>query len=296
VGRALAPIERIVSQWALFHRAHEGWQHLALLLDEVPADSSRTMLPRPKSQLTVHQISVVPPNGKKPTLRMVSFAAQAGQAVGVIGASGAGKSTLANALTGLWQPVAGDIRLDQAPLDQYDRDDLGRSIGYLPQRVPLFEGTIKENIARLTLEPDDTLVVAAAKSAAAHAMILDLPLGYDTQISAQGGQLSGGQIQRIGLARALYGDPFVVILDEPNAHLDNEGSMALNTAVEALKAAGKIVFIIAHRPSAIEACDMLLVLENGVRRAFGPKDVVLAENVLNHRDVAKAVGKIGGAA
>ncbi len=296
LGRGLAPIEMIVSQWAMFHRAHEGWRNLAILLDGVPAAPTRTKLPRPKSQLTVQQISVVPPNGRKPTLRMVSFEAAAGQAIGVIGASGAGKSTLAYALTGLWRPVAGSIRLDQAPLAQYDQTDLGNYIGYLPQQVPLFEGTIKENIARLAVTPDDAMVVTAAQSAGAHAMILDLPQGYDTLISPHGGQLSGGQIQRIGLARALFGDPLIVILDEPNAHLDNEGSVALNNAVRALKAAGKIIFIIAHRPSALQTCDMLLVLEDGARRAFGPKDVVLAESVANHADVAQAVGKMGGAA
>jgi len=296
LGRGLAPIETVVSQWGMFHRAHEGWQNLSTLLDQIPVDPPHTQLPKPRSHISVEQISVVPPGSKKPTLRLVSFEAYAGQAIGVIGASGAGKSTLAYAMTGLWHPAAGAIRLDQAPLDQYGRDDLGRHIGYLPQRVPLFEGTIKENIARLAMAPDDLMVVAAAKSAGAHTMILDLPQGYDTPASAQGGQLSGGQIQRIGLARALYGDPFVVILDEPNAHLDHEGCTALNTAVEALKAAGKIVFIIAHRPSAIQACDMLLVLEDGARRAFGPKEVVLAESVANHADVAQPVGKMGGAA
>ena len=167
-------------------------------------------------------------------------------------------------------------------------------MGYLPQRVQLFEGTIKENIARMSMQPDDSKVVAAAQAAAAHDMILKLPDGYDTRVSAAGGRLSGGQIQRIGLARAMYGDPVILVLDEPNSNLDNEGSLALNKAIKALKAAGRIIFIMAHRPSAIQECDMLLVIESGARRAFGPKDEVLAEMVKNHGDIKRSFGKAGG--
>ena len=294
LGRALAPIELLVGQWAMFQRGREGWRNLCVLLGQVPAEEPRTTLPKPKARLVADQVTVVPPGEKHAALRMISFEVSPGQAVGVIGTSGAGKSTLARVITGVWHPAGGKIRLDGAALDQYDPDVLGQHVGYLPQRVQLFEGTIKENIARMSMQPDDGKVVAAAKTAAAHEMILKLPDGYDTRVSATSGRLSGGQIQRIGLARALYGDPVVIVLDEPNSNLDNEGSQALNQAIKSLKADGKIVFIMAHRPSAIQECDLLLVIEGGARRAFGPKDEVLAESVKNHSDIQRSSGKAGG--
>ncbi len=294
LGRALAPIELLVGQWAMFQRGREGWRNLSVLLGHVPAETTRTTLPKPKARLVADQVTVVPPGESQAALRMISFDIQPGQAVGVIGTSGAGKSTLARVLTGVWHPAGGKIRLDGAALDQYDPDVLGQHVGYLPQRVQLFDGTIKENIARMSMTPDDGKVIAAAKTAAAHEMILKLPDGYDTRVSAISGRLSGGQIQRIGLARALYGDPVIVVLDEPNSNLDNEGSMALNKAIKSLKSEGKIVLIMAHRPSAIQECDMLLVIENGTRRAFGPKDEVLAEMVQNHGEIQRSTGKSGG--
>ncbi|MEJ8560044.1 type I secretion system permease/ATPase [Yoonia sp. GPGPB17] len=294
LGRALAPIELLVGQWALFQRGREGWRNLAVLLGQVPAEAPRTELPKPKARIEAEQVTVVPPGESQAALRLISFAAAPGQAIGVIGTSGAGKSTLARVLTGVWQPAGGKIRLDGAALDQYDPDVLGQHVGYLPQRVQLFDGTIKENIARMSMAPDDAKVIAAAKTADAHEMILRLPDGYDTQVSATTGRLSGGQIQRVGLARALYGDPVIVVLDEPNSNLDNDGSIALNKAIKALKADGRIVFIMAHRPSAIQECDLLLVIENGTRRAFGPKDEVLAEIVKNHGDIKRSTGKAGG--
>jgi PrtD family type I secretion system ABC transporter len=294
LGRALAPIEMIVNQWPSFQRAREGWSRLAVLLGEVRPDEPRTALPRPKARLSCEQVTVLPPGESQAALRMVSFRLEPGQAVGVIGPSGAGKSTLARAVTGLWRPAAGKIRLDGASLDQYDPDVLGSYVGYLPQQVTLFDGTIKENIARMSLSPDDAEVVRAAKAAAAHEMILKLPDGYDTLVSSKGGRLSGGQIQRIGLARALYGDPVMLVLDEPNSNLDNSGSMALNQAIRDAKAAGKCVLIMAHRPAAIAECDLILMIENGGRRAFGPKDEVLRETVQNHREIAATGGKGGG--
>jgi ATP-binding cassette subfamily C protein len=293
LGRALAPIESLVTQWALFQRAREGWDNLAVLLGEIPVEQKRTALPRPKGRLELEQVTVIPPGDNQATLRMMSFAIQPGQAVGVIGVSGAGKSTLARALIGLWAPAAGKIRLDGAALDQYDPDVLGQYIGYLPQRVALFDGTIKDNIARLSPTPDDAAVVKAAQRAGAHEMILRLPDGYDTRVTASGGRLSGGQIQRIGLARAMYGDPVVVVLDEPNSNLDNDGSVALNNAIRAMKAEGKCVLIMAHRPAAIQECDMLLMIENGMRRAFGPKDDVLREIAKNYRDIVQPGGTGG---
>ena len=294
MGRALAPIEMIVGQWAVFQKGREGWARLSLLLGSVPEDAPRTALPAPRAILSADSITVIPPGEQQAALRMISFDVRPGQAVGVIGTSGAGKSTLARALTGVWRPAGGKIRLDGASLDQYDPDTLGRYIGYLPQRVQLFDGTIKDNIARMSMTPDDAAVVAAAKKAAAHEMILKLPDGYDTRVTAAGGRLSGGQMQRIGLARAMYGDPVILVLDEPNSNLDNDGSIALNNAIRVAKSEGKAVFIMAHRPAAIQECDMLLVIENGARRAFGPKEEVMRDVLQNARAITATAGQAAG--
>lgn len=211
----------------------------------------------------------------------------------MIGPSGSGKSTLMRALTGVWRPIAGYVRLDGATLDQYEPDVLGSYIGSLPQRVQVFSGTVAQNIARLDQEPDSEKVVAAAKKAAAHDMILQLPNGYDTWVDATGGQLSGGQMQRVGLARALYGDPPIVILDEPNSNLDNDGSIALNEAIKQIKSEGRSVLIMAHRPAAIKECDMLLVISNGKQTAFGPRGQVLATMVENHKQIQQFKGQGG---
>jgi ATP-binding cassette subfamily C protein len=293
MGRALAPIELGLGQWAMVQRAIKGWHALAELLTKVPAEEERMALPQPEARLEVQALAVVPPGDSRAQLRNVSFRVEPGQAIGVIGPSGSGKSTLAKALTGAWRPAAGTIRLDGAALDQYDPDVLGQHFGYLPQRVQLFDGTIAQNIARLAEEPDAEKVVAAAKKAAAHEMIVNLPEGYDTRVAAGGGRLSGGQMQRVALARALYDSPVIVILDEPNSNLDNEGSVALNQAIKALKAAGQSVLIMAHRPAAIQECEMLLVIDKGVQTAFGPKDRVLQEMVANHQSIRKSAGAGG---
>ena len=293
MGRALAPIEVVVSQWPVMQRGQEGWRRLAELLTRVPAEPARTGLPVPRALIEVENLTVSAPGETVAAIRMVSFRVEPGQAVGVIGPSGSGKSTVARALTGVWRPIAGTVRLDGATLDQYDPDILGSYMGYLPQRVTLFDGTIAENIARLGVRPDDAEVVAAAKKAAAHDMIVKLPAGYDTPVSAIGGRLSGGQIQRIGLARALYGSPVVLVLDEPNSNLDNDGSMALNLAIRSMKSEGKSVLIMAHRPAAIQECDLLLVLDDGIRRAFGPRDQILKEMVRNHTELIKTAGPGG---
>jgi len=285
LGRALAPIEQMIGQWAVVQRATKGWSNLAELLSEVPVEQARTALPAPKAKLEVQQATVVPPGEQQAALRMVSFEVGPGQACGVIGPSGAGKSTLARAITGVWRAAGGKIRLDGAALEQYEPDVLGRHIGYLPQRVQLFDGTIAENIARLSLQPDDAKVIEAAKKAAAHDMIVKLPDGYNTRVTGNGGRLSGGQIQRIGLARAMYDNPVILVLDEPNSNLDNEGSQALNLAIKATKAEGGAVLIMAHRPAAIQECELLLMLEGGARRAFGPKDEVLREVTQNHAQI-----------
>jgi ATP-binding cassette subfamily C protein len=287
MGRALAPVETAVGQWSTAQRAVEGWRRLAELLTRVPAAQPRTALPRPRALLEVEGLTLGAPAEQVVLLRQVGFRLEPGQALGVIGPSGAGKSTLARALTGVWRPLAGKIRLDGAALDQYDPDVLGRLIGYLPQRITLFDGSIADNIARLDPRPDSARVVEAARKADAHDMIVRLPQGYDTRVSAIGGRLSGGQMQRIGLARALYGDPVVLVLDEPNSNLDSTGSAALNRAIRAAKAEGKAVLIMAHRPAAIQECDLLLVLEEGMRRAFGPRDQVLRDEVKNHTEILR---------
>ena len=294
LGRALAPVELALNQWPLVQRGMRGWDNLSELLGAVAVEKSRTPLPRPKALLIAKSLTVVPPGEKQAALKSVNFEVLPGQAVGVIGPSGAGKSTLARTLTGVWVPAGGSIRLDAESLDQYDPAVLGKLIGYLPQRVQLFDGTIAENIARLDANPDAEKVVAAAKMAAAHEMILELPNGYDTQLSIGQVRLSGGQMQRIGLARALYDDPVIVVLDEPNSNLDNVGSQALNQAIRTMKEQGRSVLIMAHRPAAIQECDTLLVLDGGMRMAFGPKDEVLAGMVKNYKQIQQAPMDAGG--
>ncbi len=294
LGRALAPIEIMVSQWPMAQRGRQGWTALEELLGDVPVEPQRTPLPAPQAKLEVQQLTVVPPGEQQASLRMVSFGLKPGQAIGVIGPSGAGKTTLARALTGLWRPAGGRIRLDGATLDQYDPEALGVYVGYLPQKVELFDGTIADNIAKLSETPDPEKIVQAAKTAAAHEMILKFPDGYDTRVDQHGGRLSGGQMQRIGLARALYSEPVLLVLDEPNSNLDNEGTQAVNQAIRAQKARGGCALIMAHRPDAIRECDLLLVLDQGARTAFGPRDEVLQKTVTNAKQIQRADGKGAG--
>ena len=295
MGRALQPIEQVVAHWSGMGHARQAKARLAELLGRTPPVAPRTPLPRPAARLEVQGLTLVPPGGSAPILRGISFTLLPGQAIGVIGPSGAGKSTLARALTGVWRPGAGQIRLDGATLDQYGPDDLGRWIGYLPQRVALFDGTVAENIARLQTGADPARIIAAARAAAAHELILGLPGGYDTPLSPTGSNLSGGQIQRLGLARALFGDPVLLILDEPNASLDSDGAEALNLAIRAAKASGAAVLVMAHRPAALQECDQLLVLKAGTMTACGPRDTVLREAVRNSGDIARTIGKVAGA-
>ncbi|WP_103335358.1 type I secretion system permease/ATPase [Pseudotabrizicola formosa] len=287
MGRALAPIEQAVAHWAVLTRARDGRARLLRLLAAHPPDTARTALPKPRAMLEVKGVSLILPGTPAPVLRDIGFRLDPGQALGIIGPSGAGKSTLGRAIVGGVQPFAGKIRLGGADLAQYDPDTLGRYIGYLPQSVTLFDASVAENIARLDPQPDAAKVVAAATAAAAHDMILRLPKGYDTPLSSIGAPLSGGQIQRIGLARALYDDPVLLVLDEPNSHLDNDGSVALNAAIRRVKASGGAVIVIAHRPAAIQECDILLVLEEGQCRAFGPRDDVLRGMVRNHTELVR---------
>ncbi len=296
MGRALAPVDQITAGWGQVQCALTGWQRLAMLLTRHGPAPPRTALPRPEGRLEVAGLAILSPGARLPVLRGITFSLPPGSALGVIGATGAGKSTLARALVGACTPAAGEVRLDGATLEQYGPDALGGLVGYLPQRVTLFDGSVAENIARLAPDPDPRAVVAAARAAAAHRMILSLPKGYDTPVSQIAGRLSGGQVQRIGLARALYGTPVLLVLDEPNANLDHEGTQALNAAIRGVKARGGTVVAMAHRPGAIAECDRLLVLDAGAQTRFGPRDSVLRDSLRNAAELLEGNPRRQGAA
>jgi ATP-binding cassette subfamily C protein len=274
-SRALAPIELAIANWRSIIAARQSWRSLAQALAEAPAETEHTVLPPPRQTLRVTSLSVAPPNSATPALHEASFALSAGTALGVIGPSGSGKSSLARALVGIWKPARGVIRIDDATPDQWASDALGRHIGYLPQEVELFAGTVAQNIARFEPNPDPALLIAAAKTAGVHELILRLPDGYETEVGDAGGRLSGGQRQRVALARALYRDPFLVILDEPNSNLDARGEQALTHAIASIRTRGGIAIVIAHRPSAIRAVDHVMILNEGRVQAFGPRDTIL---------------------
>lgn len=276
-SRAFAPIEGAIANWRSFIAARRSKERLSELLANLPEDANPLALPRPKETVAVDGVFVAAPGRQKSILQKLSFSLQAGEALGVIGPSASGKSTLARALVGAWPTLNGTIRLDGAALDQWDAEALGRDIGYLPQDIELFDGTIAENIARLDLNATSEAVIGAARAAGVHEMILGLPDGYGTPIGEGGTMLSGGQRQRVALARALYGDPFFVVLDEPNSNLDAEGDAALTTAIAGVRSRGGIVVVIAHRPAALSAVDKLAVLAGGELQAFGSKDEVLAK-------------------
>ena len=270
LGRALAPIDQAVAQWPVLQRALQGRRSLAQLLRETPEEPDRTPLPAPEALLEASGLVVGAPGAEVPAVRGVSFRIEPGHAVGIAGPSASGKSTLAKALAGVWPPLAGKATLGGAALDQYGEAALARHVGWLPQDVVLFEGSVAENIAWLDPETDADAVVAAATRAGAHEMILDLPGGYDYEVAAGGAALSGGQRQRIALARAFFGDPVVVILDEPDAHLDAAGAQALNRAVAELKARNGAALIVAHRATAFAECDLVLLMEHGRARPAEP--------------------------
>ncbi|WP_420584024.1 type I secretion system permease/ATPase [Ruegeria sp.] len=293
LGRALAPVEQAIGQWGMIERARTAWTSLNQFLDSTPPETSRTKLPVPEAKLATKGLTVIPPGGKTPTLRNVTMRVEPGKALGVIGKSGSGKSTLAKALLCLWQPAAGEIRLGGATLDQYDPNDLGQHIGYLPQEVTLFNGTVAENIARMSESPDPEAVVEAARKAKAHDLILKLDKGYDTFLEGNDSQLSGGQKQRIALARALYGNPVLLVLDEPNSALDAEGTEALNAAVRDAKSAGKSAIIMTHRPQAISECDELAVMEKGQIVKSGSRDQVLGAMVQNASAIKRGLSQVG---
>lgn len=276
LGRALSPIDQMIGNWKGFINARSQYQRLNEVLEKQLAEPERMSLPAPKGHVQVENLIVSAPGSKTPIIKNINFTVQAGSVVGIIGPSASGKSTLARALLGVWRPQHGVVRLDGADVNNWSKQELGPHIGYLPQDIELFEGTINENIARFG-EVDPGKVIQAAKMAGVHEMILQLPEGYDTVIGSGGLSLSGGQRQRIGLARALYGAPRLVVLDEPNSNLDDVGERALGTSIRQIKVTGATVFIITHRTSILAQLDCLLMMRNGGIALYGPRDKVLAE-------------------
>jgi PrtD family type I secretion system ABC transporter len=276
-ARALAPVDLAIAHWKGFVAARQSWQRLSRLLQQMPPANAQTLLQAPTKRLSVEGASLAVPGEQRVIVQDVSFVVEAGSGVGIIGPSGSGKSSLVRALVGVWMPFRGKVRLDGAALDQWSPDVLGRHIGYLPQDVELFAGTVAQNICRFDPEAKSDAIIAAAKEAGVHEMIIKMREGYDTQVGEQGAALSAGQAQRIALARALYGDPFLIVLDEPNSNLDSEGDEALTRAVRGARERGAVVVVVAHRPIGIEGVDQILFLKDGRMQAFGPKETVLAQ-------------------
>ncbi|UQI39451.1 type I secretion system permease/ATPase [Vreelandella venusta] len=276
MGRALAPIDQMIGGWKGFVAARGSYSRLNELLTQIPDEQRHMSLPAPKGIVDVENVAAAPPGARMATIRGINFSVAKGEHVGIIGPSAAGKSTLARVLLGIWPTQVGDVRLDGGAVNQYNRDELGPYIGYLPQDIELFDGTISENIARFG-DIDPEKVVAAAQKAGVHEMVLELSNGYDTVIASNSGALSGGQRQRLGLARALYGSPVLVVLDEPNANLDDAGEKALGQAIAQLKTEGTTLFVISHRTSVLKGMDKLLVMKEGQVSMFGPRDQVLAQ-------------------
>ena len=275
LGRALAPIDMLVGTWKGFSVARAQYDRLSRMLEQVPAEPERMQLPTPQGDLALESIVVTPPGSRVPVLKNISLQLNAGEALGVIGPSASGKSTLARAILGVWPVQGGKVRLDGADISAWDRNDLGPHIGYLPQDIELFDGTISQNICRFG-DMDSEKIVAAAKMAGVHELVLRQPDGYDTVIGGTGGVLSGGQRQRIGLARAIYGNPKLIVLDEPNSNLDDQGEKELVAALARIKETGCTVVVVSHRTLVLNCVDKLLVLKDGAALAFGPRDQVLA--------------------
>ncbi len=290
MGRVLLPIDQLIGAWKQWSPAKQAYDRLNLLLSTYPEPKVGMELPPPKGMLTIEQIVAAPPNITKPTLHTLNFTMNAGETLGIIGASGSGKSTLARLLVGIWQPLAGKIRLDGANLKQWDRGYLGNYIGYLPQDIQLFAGTISENICRFA-NVDASAVVEAAEMAGVHELILNLPQGYDTLLGDGGAGLSGGQRQRIALARALYRQPTLIVLDEPNANLDEAGDQALLEAIKRIKAAHKTLVLITHRSNVLSLTDKLLVLAEGQLKAYGNTLDVLKQLNADKKPTEAAVNK-----
>jgi PrtD family type I secretion system ABC transporter len=273
LGRALSPVERALGAWRSWVSARAALRNLKALFAGAEGEGGSFKLPKPAGRLTVEALSWSPPDAAEPVLKRISLALAPGTTCGIIGPSGSGKSTLCRLIVGAWTPTEGHVRLDGATIASWDRDDLGRHIGYLPQSVELFEGTIARNIARMR-DADDADVLTAARLADVHEMILRLPDGYNTDVGVHGHRLSGGQRQRIGLARALFGDPALIVLDEPNSNLDGAGEHALMKALTGLKERGRTILIVSHHPNALRTADKVLVLADGAVAGFGDRDEI----------------------
>lgn len=299
LGRALSPIDQMINNWKGFVAAKVQYDRLNKVMDDLKKEPERMPLPAPEGHIQVENLIVAPPGSKAPVLRSISFVAPAGSIVGIVGPSAAGKSTLVRALMGIWPPQHGVVRLDGADIATWDKQALGPYVGYLPQDIELFEGSISENIARFD-KVDPEKVVEAAQMAGVHEMILMQPDGYDTVIGSEGVNLSGGQRQRIGLARALYGKPRLIVLDEPNSNLDDVGEKALGIALQKVKESGATVFIVSHRPNILSRLDRVLVMAGGTISLYGERDKVIAQlaqqQAGNQPRVAKAAPPAGPAA
>ena len=276
-ARALAPVDLAIANWKGFVTARQGWHRLTQILKLMPEQSAPMALHGPAKNLTVENAAVVAPGTQKIVAQDINITLEKGNGLGIIGPSGSGKSSVARMLVGVWQPARGKIRLDGAALDQWSSEALGIHIGYLPQDVELLAGTVAQNIGRFEPNADAAAIIAAATTAGVHELIVGLSEGYETQIGEQGASLSAGQAQRIALARALYRDPFLVVLDEPNSNLDADGDEALTKAILTVRARGGIVVVVAHRPSAIAGVDLLMVMKQGRQQALGPKDAIMAK-------------------
>ena len=274
-SRALQPVEVTLAHWKSFVQARQSWRRLNGLLAAVPAEPTRMALPVPRESLSLEAVTVSPPGANRVVVQGIGFQLKAGQGLGIVGPSASGKSSLVRAIVGVWPLLHGKIRIDGAALDQWSPEDLGRHVGYLPQDMELFAGTVAENIARFDPDASSETIIAAAQAAGVHELILGLPNGYETQVGESGNSLSAGQRQRVGLARALYGDPFLVVLDEPNSNLDRDGDEALTQAIQGVRARNGIVVVVCHRPSALAGVDTVLVMMAGRQQAFGPKEQVL---------------------
>jgi ATP-binding cassette subfamily C protein len=275
MGRALAPVEQAVGNWQQFLSCRKSMERLNKILDSVPPEAERMQLPAPQGFLEVENLTIMLPGSDKPVLQGVSFKVNPGKGLGIIGPTGAGKSTLARMLVGLLAPVRGSVRLDGATPDQRSDDERGKMIGYLPQDIQIFDGTVAQNISRFSENPDSNKIVEAATLANIHDFVMRLPQGYDTPLAESGSRLSAGQKQRVALARALFGDPVLFVMDEPNSNLDADGELALDRAIRACLKRGAAVVVVAHRPSALHAMDDLLVLTNGQVAAYGPREEIL---------------------
>ena len=275
LGRALAPVEVAMGAWRNFMTGRFAYNRLKKAIEEHPQPLERTRLPTPSGRIAVDQVTFAAPNTGTLILSQVSFSVEPGEALAIIGPSGAGKSTLCRLLVGLAVPNVGEVKLDGSQIHHWEPAQLGTHIGYLPQDVELFTGSVRDNIARMTTKATDEEILTAATLAHAHEMIQQLPQGYDTQIGDRGVRLSGGQRQRVGLARAVFGNPQLIILDEPNANLDQAGEAALSEAIFSLKKRGAALVIVGHRPSTLAQADKILVLKEGFVGSYGPRDEVL---------------------